>query len=145
MSATVAYDGTGYRTSAGWIQVVHTTRTWPDATIMVAGEVDLGQVWAETASPFFAHGYPPAIYDAPSNNLNGADHLEWRADTFLTTVPIRSRAEPIMLLASFSWGYSESAEPETTPTILAPVATSSQCWNDCSELFQRDFPGWRWA
>jgi hypothetical protein len=40
--------------------------------------------------------------DVPSNNLNGAGHLEWRADTFLTTVPIRSEAEPMMLLASFS-------------------------------------------
>jgi hypothetical protein len=99
----------------------------------------------ETASPFFAHGYPAAIYDAPSNNLNGAHYLEWHADTFLVTVPLRSRSEPIQLLASFAWGYKESAEPETDPSILAPTATSKQRWNECASILERDFPGWSWA
>nr|WP_221374793.1 hypothetical protein [Actinoplanes polyasparticus] len=145
MSATVSYEGAGYRKLTGWIQVVHTRRTWDHANEVVASEVDSGPVWAEADSPFFAHGYPAAIYDAPSNNLNGAHHLEWRADTFLVTVPLRSRSEPITLLASFAWGYNESADPKTAPSIVAPVATSRERWHECSEVLERGFPAWRWA
>jgi hypothetical protein len=145
MFATVSYEGAGYRMLTGWIQVVHTRRTWDDANEVSVSEVDLGLVWAEAVSPFFAHGYPAAIFDAPSNNLNGARHLEWRADTFLVTVPLRSRSEPIRLLASFGWDYDEFSDPKTAPAIVAPVATSTERWHECSRILKRDFPAWRWA
>ena len=140
MSASVAYEGTGYRRLLGWVQVVRTDRTWADGRAETATEIDLAPVWDGTGMPFVAVGYPPSIYDAPCRNLNGARTLRWRADTFLTTVPLRSRAEPIRRLASFSWGYDE-----LPVTIVPPARTGDESWVRYLSLFRTEFPGWAWS
>ncbi len=93
-----------------------------------------------TGMPFLAVGYPASIYDAPCRNLNGARTLRWRADTFLTTVPLRSRVEPIRRLASFSWGYDE-----LPVTIVPPAGTGEESWVRYLSLFRTEFPGWVWS
>jgi hypothetical protein len=79
MSATVTYEGTGYRRLMGWVQAVHTVHTFADGTSATSGDVDSSPAWHGLGMPFLAYGYPSAIFDAPANNLNGAHRLEWQA------------------------------------------------------------------
>ncbi len=145
MSAGVTYSGTGYRQFMGWIQIVRTTRTRPTDQVVDATEVDMNATWNDKGNPFFAYGYPAAIYDAPSNNLNGAQRLDWRADTFLTTVPLRSRAEPIVPVAAFSWGYRETSDPGDVPSILIPAEIGLDAWAEHADLLRADLPDWTWG
>ncbi|MCA2211584.1 hypothetical protein [Jidongwangia harbinensis] len=145
MSATLVYAGEGYRQLMGWIQIVHSVRSWRDGRVDEASEVDLGPVWQDTDLPFLALGYLPSAFDAPARNLRGADALDWRADMFLTTVPRRTRAEPIRRLASFTWGYRETDTPPEPPTVFPPRRTEHDAWTRALDLLRRRFPGWVWA
>ncbi|WP_088282372.1 hypothetical protein [Kineosporia sp. A_224] len=143
MSARVEYDGTGYRTLMGWVQTIRTVRTTTGRPVDDDRcEVDLAPAFGDLDSPFFASGSTPSVVDAPARNLNGADRLAWTADTFLTTLPLRSRREPIRRLASFRWGYEETADPDHAPTLLPTVVTGAPAWAASVDLLRSRFPSW---
>jgi len=96
--------------------------------------------------PFASVGNLPQMFDAPCRNLNGYDRLHWTADTFLTTVPIRSRAEDIQRLLGFRWGYTENADPASHPVARLPFAvTGPDAWNALLPTVSKDYPSWRFA
>ena len=68
----VRYAGAGYRAIMAWIQVI-TDRYYGglrDSTVSLeTSEVDTSPLMRDCGVPFFAHGYPAALYDAPCNNL----------------------------------------------------------------------------
>ncbi len=100
------YEGTGYRTASGWIQILHCRyyQTVSD-TVPTASDacIDFG-------NPFFAYGYPSEIYDAPANNLGSYAKMEWVADTFLVPFPARWNNHTISFLCGFRWGYDDELE-----------------------------------
>lgn len=145
MSAALAYEGEGYRQLMGWVQIVHSVRSWGDGRVVTASEVDRSPAWYDVDIPFFTFGYAPSIYDAPARNRNGARHLDWRADTFLTTVPRRTRSEPIRRLASFRWGYTESDTETRPPALAVPEETTAAAWERSLGPLQQQFPQWSWA
>ena len=85
-----SYAGTGYRTLFGWIQIVTGVRTASGKRADTNVSIDKLQAMQDIATPFRVHGQLAADIQCACRNLNGYDALHWTADTFLTTVPIRS-------------------------------------------------------
>jgi hypothetical protein len=142
MLATIDYSGTGYRATAAWIQLLTIDRyrtESPTADRWIG--VDLPPHLYVAGIPFYSIGTAPTLFDAPSNNLSGADWLDWRADTFLVRAPLRLRTEPITPLAGFSWGYSEFSDRR--PPQLSPLTPStSSTWDSHRELLSAEYPTW---
>lgn len=144
------YGGSGYRGLCGWIQVITGKRyhalddhVAPADTAM---DVDKLPSIAGMDLPFAALGYLPAWFDAPCRNLNGYKRLHWTADTFLTTLPIRSRNESIQRLAGFRWGYVEydpAARRPVSPLTLE--VTGTDAWNGLLPFLKKASRGWRFA
>jgi hypothetical protein len=93
--------------------------------------------------PWVVYGNLPSIYDAPCLNLGDNAELTWIADTFLTTVPLRSRAEEVRWLAGFRWGYREYDPASGKPVELLPLqVTGGRAWNDQLDFLRRAFGSW---
>jgi hypothetical protein len=140
------YEGEGYRTICGWIQIVTGVRTGGGKPSETSISVDTLPAMGEIPVPFASMGNLPQMFDAPCHNLNGYDHLHWTADTFLATLPIRSRAEDIHRLLGFRWGYTENADPAHHPVARLPFAvTGPDAWNTILPTLRKDYPTWRFA
>jgi len=144
------YEGSGYRTFCGWIQVVtreeydsYENGTQPAERSV---SVDLPPSLQDLEVPFAACGNLPQLFDAPCLNLGSHARLEWIADTFLTTVPLRSRDEPITPLVGFRWGYIEYDTPEERPVALLPLeVTEEREWKAHLPILMDRFPAWRFG
>jgi hypothetical protein len=141
------FEGFGYRTFFGWIQLI--TRKEYDSyedhaePVVRSMSVDLPPSMQNLDLPFAAYGYFPQFFDAPCLNLYHHIKLEWVADTFLTTVPGRSRNEEITRLLGFRWGYIEYHTNENKPVILPVEATGEAVWNAHLTFLSSRFPDWR--
>ncbi|MBN1400321.1 MAG: hypothetical protein JXA74_05770 [Anaerolineae bacterium] len=141
------YAGSGYRAWCGWIQII--TSVYADshdpatARIAPATFVDLAPSLEEVGIPFCSLGYLPQLFDAPCLNLGAHAELRWTADTFLTTVPARSRDEEIARLLGFRWGYTESNVPGQSPALLPLQVTDAGAWNAHLPYLRRTYSAWR--
>jgi hypothetical protein len=144
-----AYAGSGYRTLLAWIQIVtdhYYGRTDDEAPAHVVAEIDASPALRALGVPFFAYGYPAAIYDAPCNNLGAHARLEWAADTFLVTFPSPLNDNEIAFLAGFRWGYAEWDEGGQRQVALRPLmALERTAWEAHLPMLQRECPAWRYA
>ena len=147
MAAVIeSYEGKGYRTICGWIQIVTGVRTGGGKPLETLIEVDTLPAMGDIPVPFASMGNLPQMFDAPCHNLNGYDQLHWTADTFLTTIPIRSREEDIRRLLGFRWGYTESADPARHPVARLPFAvTGPEAWNALLPTLRKDYSTWRFV
>ncbi len=144
------YNGTGYRTFCGWVQVI--TGSYYDsydparAPVKTVVSADMAPSMEGLGSPFAAFGNLPQLFDAPCKNLYGHARLRWVADTFLTTVPIRSRDEEVARLLGFRWGYIEYDKPKQRPVKALPLeVTGAKSWNRLLPFLRKQFPKWRFA
>jgi hypothetical protein len=141
-----SYEGQGYRTICGWIQVVTGLRTGGGKPAETAVSVDVLPALGDVPMPFASIGNLPQMFDAPCHNLNGYEQLHWTADTFLATVPIRSRGEEIHRLLGFRWGYTENADPARHPVTRLPFAvTGPDAWNALLPQLRKEYSTWRFA
>jgi len=145
-----SYAGSGYRTLCGWIQIVtrecyakgDTERT----NLLRSCSVDLTPSMYGAGIPWVTFGNLPSIYDAPCLNLGDNAELTWIADTFLTTIPLRSREAEIEWLLGFRWGYREYDPASGRPVELLPVqVTDGQAWNQHLDFLRREFGSWRFG
>ena len=141
------YAGSGYRTLCGWIQIV--TSVYRDArdsqqprseTFVSA---DVAPAFDANDIPFATYGFLPQLFDAPCLNLGDHTELRWTADTFLTTVPVRSRDEEIAWLSGFRWGYIENDRPDEKPTLLPLEVTDQQIWNHHVDYLREQYRTWK--
>jgi len=144
------YGGSGYRGLCGWIQVVTGKRyragSGDPTPADTSRDVDKLPSIGDMNMPFAVFGYRPEWFDAPCRNLNGYERLHWIADTFLVTIPIRSRSESLHWLAGFRWGYVEYAPVTRRPVSLLPLqVTAAAAWNELLPFLRKDSPGWRFA
>jgi hypothetical protein len=144
------YNGTGYRTLCGWIQVV-TEKYYnsydggkaPVKTFVLADKIPSMK---DIEIPFISYGLLPQFFDAPCKNLYGQAKLWWVADTFLTTVPMMSKDEEISRLLGFRWGYVEYDRPEQRPVSpLSLKVTDGRAWNGHLPFLRKKFPKWRFT
>jgi len=145
-----AYGGSGYRMLCGWIQVVTGKYYRPGSKDTEPAEsetsVDRLPSMTDVDIPFAGFGNLPELFDAPCRNLNGYERLRWTADSFLTTVPMRSRNEDIQRLAGFRWGYVEYDPAAHQPVSPLPLTvTAADAWNDLLPYLRKTFTGWRFA
>jgi hypothetical protein len=145
-----SYAGSGYRTFCGWIQIVtrecltSAEQAWTDAVRSCS--VDIAPALSEAGLPFALYGTLPSLFDAPCRNLGDHVALRWTADTFLTTVPARSRAEAICRLLGFRWGYCEYAPSLGKAVTLLPLqVTGEQAWNGHLAFLRQQFAAWTFA
>jgi hypothetical protein len=140
------YAGSGYRTVCGWIQVVtrydRLSNDPAAARETKSLSCDIAPAFQDLNLPFACYGNLPQFFDAPCHNLNGSAELRWVADTFLTTTPLRSRAESIECLAGFRWGYIETAGPARPPRLLPLEITGAQAWNEHLAYLRQEFSAW---
>ncbi|NUM45508.1 MAG: hypothetical protein HUU38_12460 [Anaerolineales bacterium] len=142
------FKGTGYATASAWIQIV-TRREFAtvDATepFVVIPSVDTHPTLLELGVPFFAMGFPAEIFDAPCNNLNGLPKLEWIADTFLVTLPLRANNFMIAPVAGFRWGYGEMDRGGKRQVEVRPVEVLGvSSWGQYLPLLQDQFGQWNY-
>lgn len=141
------YEGTGIRTFFGWIQIVTDLR-WrahdlEKAQAETSFFVDICPAMHASDIPFYSYGCLPQMFDAPCHNLGDYAEMSWTADTFLTTLPIRSREEGISWLAGFRWGYIDTDIPAQKPALLPLEITGVQNWNDQVPFLQKEYSHWR--
>lgn len=142
------YAGSGYRTCMAWIQIV-TDRyyTEPDGAVSLeVSDVDTLPALADCGVPFFAHGFPATLYDAPCDNLGDYARLEWVAHTFMVTYPTRMDDHTISFLSGFRWGYEEWDEGGRRCVSLRPLEVLGRTeWVRHLGLLRQSFPRWRYA
>jgi hypothetical protein len=141
------YEGSGYRTFCGWIQVV--TNTYLDSHNREKAKpetfvsLDIGPAFQESDIPFASFGNLPQFFDAPCLNLGKYAELRWTADTFLTSIPARSRNEEISWLLGFRWGYIENDIPGQKPALLPIEITDPQVWNNHLPYLREQYGNWK--
>jgi len=141
------YGGTGYYTISAWIQIItslrYASQDGEDAAEVVS-EIDRCETMAACGVPFFAHGYPAAIYDAPCDNLRGSSRLEWIADTFFVTYPSRINDDCIAYLAGFRWGYDEwdDTDGQRRVSIRPLQKTNRSVWQHFVPVMEQHCPRW---
>ncbi len=143
-----SYAGSGYRMLCGWIQIITreclATADQKRTNAHRSCSIDLLPAMDDMGIPFTTFGWLPSFFDAPCRNLGENVELTWTADTFLTTVPLRSRHEEISWLAGFRWGYREYAPCEEKPVELLPLEiTDAQVWNSHLSFLRKEFDTWR--
>jgi hypothetical protein len=143
-----SYAGSGYRTLCGWIQII--TREWyakadtERTGLKRSCSIDLAPSMYGTGVPWTCFGSLPSLFDAPCLNLGDNAELTWIADTFLTTIPLRSRDEKIRWLLGFRWGYREYDACAEKPVELLPLEiTDAQVWNRHLPFLCKEFDVWR--
>jgi hypothetical protein len=144
------YDGSGYRTLCGWIQIVtrecYAKGDTERENLLRSRSVDLAPSMHGMGIPWVTYGTLPSIFDAPCLNLGGNAELTWTADTFLTTLPLHSREEPIDWLLGFRWGYREYDPASGRPIeLLSLQITDGQIRNHHLEFLRREFATWRFG
>ena len=102
-------NATGYRRSCGFIQFVERIENHGENREF---SIDVSDENLEKGNPYFAHGYPAEIFDAPCCNLAGCKHLKWTAYTYLVDLPSRMNGNKLEFLAGYSWGYEEENGPQ---------------------------------
>jgi len=141
------YEGFGYRTFCGWLQVITSVYFDSQDGEMVETNkifsVDIAPTFGESDVPFFSSGFSPELFDAPCLNLGNHSELYWTADAFLTSIPIKSRDEGISRLLGFRWGYSENNIPDQKPTPFPLEITNAQVWNDHLPFLQEKYSNWK--
>ena len=142
-----SYAGSGYRTYCGWVQILtsvylnsHDKQKAQTKTLFF---VDMGPAFLDSDVPFVSYGNFPEVFDAPCYNLGENAELTWIADTFLTTIPTRSRAEEISWLLGFRWGYIENDIPDEKPVLLPLEVTDAQVWNKHIPFLMQEYSNWR--
>jgi hypothetical protein len=141
-----SYEGSGYRTFCGWIQIVTSVfldshdKEISQAKTFVS--LDIAPSFRESDIPFASLGNLPQLFDAPCHNLREYAELYWTADTFLTTIPTRSRDEGISWLLGFRWGYVESDVSDQKPVLLPLEVTDAQAWNRHIPYLLKEYNSW---
>ena len=142
-----SYEGSGYRTFCGWIQMV--TGTYFDSHNKAATKTetfvstDVAPAFQQADIPFASYGNLPQLFDAPCLNLGKYAELRWTADTFLTSIPTRSREEEIAWLLGFQWGYAENDNPNERPTLFPLEVTNPTIWNNYLPYLRGQYTSWK--
>ena len=145
------YSGSGYRLLFGWIQIItdefyRSSEKGKKEKFEKQKSVDMVPSMHKKGIPFISFGFLPELFDSPCHNIGNNTKLRWVADTFLTTVPMRSDEEKIFHLAGFRWGYIEYDDPKQNPPSILPLqAIGKDVWNSHLPLLRKQFKKWKFG
>jgi hypothetical protein len=132
VTASVEYDGIGFRAWMGWLQVIE--RHDDDGT--TTESVDIPPLFE--GSPLYTLGYLPTFCDCPGN----PDHPDgdWVAHAFLVAIPDVVRTRRLYPVAGFRWGYRlVDGRPVDR---FAPITLDFDAWESHRSLLESEYPDW---
>ena len=132
-TATVGYDGGGYLSMMGWVQLVRSTDADSEHF-----EMDPYFLFPDVDSPYAFYGYRPTLFDGPGRTQR-AD-MDWLAHSFLAATPLEYRGRRVRPLVGFSWGFTIR---DARIDIVAPAPLSSQDWVEHVPYLAATYPNWR--
>jgi hypothetical protein len=148
LEARVAYEGDGYESVMGWIQVVriHVDRS-SEALIPGSEKAPAGDhLWVDVPPnlrglgvPFVSFGPRPTLFDAPASTES---NVRFVADSFLTASPdglVTRRSRPCF---GVRWGYSTLGDPGSAIEILPLREIGAKEWSDALPSLDEHFPDW---
>lgn len=136
------FDGSGYRTATAFIQWIDAHRDDHQGRRIEDRELDVTNACRQGGLPFFAWGYPAALYDAPAQNMRGAISMRWQATTWFVTIPARWTNHQVQPLLGFQWGYQEDA---SGVELLPLTDLSLTDWERDNEWLRDQCPQLRFA
>ncbi len=131
--ATVAFEGEGYGTIMGWIQIVRFSGTEDDVVIDVAPQL------GETGFPYVTWGLAPAFFDAPCTIASKHKGLIWTAHTFLVASPDALMTRVVQPVCGYQWGY---IIPDDHPELLPLTTASAAAWEYACSVLRERYPTW---
>lgn len=146
MHAKICYEGTGIRSSFGWIQIITGySQASPDTEVTIEYDVDASDTMKKLGVPFYSYGNLPEIYDPPNNNIGDRLWLKWIADSYLTTMPHRANNDLIQFIVGFRWGYIEYEPKQNRPIEILPIQINdASSWNKHLNLLRKEFNSWNY-
>ena len=134
-TATVEYQGAGYRAFFGWVQLVRST---DNATRGRAFEMDPFSLFEDAPSPYCFFGMTPTLFDAPFRTEKS--RLEWVAHSFLGVTPLREDRRQVLPMIGFSWGFDID---DRASIEIKPVSElAAEDWKSHVPYFRERFPNW---
>lgn len=133
-TATLHYDGIGYRGIFGWLQG-HRSARFIRRHVMERGRLNRRRLRGD--SPLCSFGWLPSFYDAPAN----PDHPDglWLADAFLVAIPDFARSRTLTCVTGFRWGYELR---QSRPVVLPPEPAPDGTWADHLATLRGSYPDW---
>ena len=141
-SATVTYEGRGYRAALGWVQLVRST---DNASRGEKFEMDPYSPLGRLPHPFCFFGFAPVLFDAPGRESR--EDMDWIANSFLCfvapsfLVPDAGGPEA-RAVAGFAWGFRiRNGEVVLRP----PESLGSAAWDNHLPILRSEHPTWAFA
>jgi hypothetical protein len=136
-TATVTYEGRGYRAAFGWVQLVRSTDS---ANRGEEFEMDPYEPLGRLPHPFCFFGFAPVLFDAPARASR--DDLDWIANSFLCFVAPDADGRETRAVAGFAWGFGIR---ERDVVLRPPERLDSAAWDSHVPLMRREHPSWAFA
>jgi hypothetical protein len=142
-TATVAYEGRGYRAAFGWVQLVRST---DNASRGEEFEMDPYSPLGRLPHPFCFFGFAPILFDAPMRDSR--EDMDWIANSFLCFVapsflaPDAGGGPEARAVAGFAWGFRvQNGDVVSRPAESLGSAT----WDSHLPLLRSEHPSWAFA
>ncbi|MFH0993009.1 MAG: hypothetical protein V1761_01525 [bacterium] len=139
----------GFRTLSAFIQTTQSKFYQIVDDMMPAlneKAVDVSPFFREKHLPFYAFGYPAAMFSARHSDIRGFQKLNREINTFLVSFPNTGNGFRVECLAAFSWGFVEWLDRGKHQIKIAAVKEiNTEHWNNALELLQRTFPKYDFA
>ena len=138
VSATVSYQGRGYDSIVGWIQLVQANADPPDKRDMYL--LDLPPMFGDLDIPFGWFGPGAGMFDAPSTTQTKGSY-RWVANAFLCTSAGILMKPVVSAVLGFGWGYE--LRGNRRPRLMSPWELSEKDWNGHLRFLRKRCPRWR--
>ncbi len=143
------FPSKGFRTLTAFIQTTQSKFYQIVDDMMPAlneKAVDVSPFFREKHLPFYAFGYPAAMFSARHSDIRGFQKLNREINTFLVSFPNPANGFCVECLAAFSWGFVEWLDRGKHNVKIAAVKPINiEHWNNALELLQRTFPKYEFS
>jgi len=140
-TASLEYEGRGYNSFFGWIQLVRSTDNRSGG---LEFEPDPLGWFPDSPSPYAFFGLLPALFDAPSRESR--TRISWLANSFLATTPsyneedLRSGQRRVIPTFGFSWGFEIDDHGGLALKPILPL--QARDWNALVPVLRKAYPTW---
>jgi len=140
-TASVDFDGRGYNSFFGWIQLVQSTDNQTGGREF---EPDPLGWFPDSTSPYAFFGLLPTLFDAPSREQRR--RISWVANSFLATTPpygeqdLLSGQRRVIPTSGFSWGFD--IEDNGVLALKPILPLQARDWNERLPVLRKSYSTW---
>lgn len=132
--ATISYNGKGYHSMFGWIQIID---MGIKDSLQRSSFVDVGALFKEIDMPFFSFGNLPILFDAPC--IKDVENMSWTAQSFLVTIGDVMMTKDIYYVTGFEWGYDII---DGLPQVKPIKKLNRDDWNAKTSFLKKKYDNW---